>query len=134
MSYRDIFRLQDEVWQEWAQLPPTEEGIPELLLGLRNNGNKVCIATSRPSRSTPLVLKWLKRIGITYDAFYPLGPTKLKADIDCDILVDDDPQQVERMVDKGKTGLLYQQPWNEKLNIPGVIRIHSLAEVPNYIK
>ena len=129
MSSREIFRLQDEVWQEWEQLPPTEKGIPEIVRGLRNNGYKVYIATSRPSRSAPLVVKWLRKIGITYDKFHSVGPYKAKAEIDCDVLVDDAPYQVERMVDKGKTGLLYQQPWNEKSNILGAVRIRSLTEI-----
>ena len=31
MPSREIFRLQDEVWREWEQLPPTEAGIPEIV-------------------------------------------------------------------------------------------------------
>ena len=133
LSAREIFRLQDEVWQEWEELPPTEEGIPEIILQLKNNEYKVIVATCRPNRSTPLVVKWLRKTGIIYDSFYSLGPYKAKADINCDILVDDSPQQVIGIVKKGKTGLLYAQPWNEISKIPKVIRIHSLAEIPNYL-
>ena len=129
MPSREIFRLQDEVWREWEQLPPTEAGIPEIVLGLRNNGYKVYIATSRPCRSAILVVKWLKKICITYDEFHSLGPYKAKAEIDCDFLVDDSLYQIKRIIDRGKTGLLYQQPWNEKSNILGAARIRSLAEV-----
>lgn len=91
LSALEIYRLQDQVWEEWEKLPPTEEGIPEILQNLTNLGCKVIVATCRPKRSTPLVLHWLKKTGITYDSFYSLGPYRAKADIDCDILVDDAP-------------------------------------------
>jgi phosphoglycolate phosphatase-like HAD superfamily hydrolase len=69
MPAREIYRLQDEVWREWQELPTTEEGIPEILQGLRDNRCKVIIATSRPVRSASLVIKWLKKQALSTTHF-----------------------------------------------------------------
>lgn len=133
MSASEVYRLQDEVWQEWQELPTTEDGIPQLTSKLKKSGHKIVIATCRPSRSAHLVVKWLRKTGITYDSFHSLGPYRSKAELDCDVLVDDAPQQIIRMVERGKEGLLYTQPWNASLKIPKAIKIDRLAEIINYL-
>jgi 5'(3')-deoxyribonucleotidase len=134
MKPRDIYRLQDEVWQEWKKLPPTEKGIPEKLLDLKRRGFKVYIATSRPLRSALLVRNWIEHVGIIYDDFYPVGPFKPKAEIDAEFLVDDAPEQIAKFIAKGHTGFVYEQPWNRKVNIPKAVTINSLKEVISYLK
>jgi 5'(3')-deoxyribonucleotidase len=128
-----IYRIQDEVWQEWQNLPMTEEGIPELISKIKKRNYKILIATCRPSRSTNLVQKWLESTGIDYDSFYSLGPYRSKAELDCDVLVDDSPNQISRMTEKGKTGFLYSQPWNASAKIPNAIKIKRLIEIPVYL-
>jgi 5'(3')-deoxyribonucleotidase len=59
MSPYEIFKLQDEVWIEWQNLPPTEEAISRKLNVLRKSGFKVLVVTSRPLRSINSVKKWL---------------------------------------------------------------------------
>jgi 5'(3')-deoxyribonucleotidase len=134
MLPREIFRLQDEVWREWRQLPPTEEDIPEKLLILKNRGFKVYIATSRPLRSASLVRSWINHMRIPYDCFYPLGPFKVKAEIDSDFLVDDAPDQILSYIAKERTGFLYEQPWNRKVDIPKAVVIHNITELLSYLK
>lgn len=134
MAPREIFRLQDEVWQEWKQLPPTESHIAEKLLTLRNRGFKIYVATSRPIRSASFVKAWITHLGILYDGFYPLGPFKAKVEVDSEILVDDAPDQIERFVAEGRVGILYEQPWNRDMQIPKAIVIRNLTELLSYLK
>lgn len=134
MQPREIFRIQDEVWQEWKQLPPTESDIPEKLSTLRSRGFKIYIATSRPIRSASLVRNWINNLGIIHDGFYPLGLFREKVEISSDILVDDAPDQIERFIAEGRSGFLYEQPWNRGMNIPKAIVIHNFTELLENLK
>lgn len=133
MPSYEIFKLQDEVWNEWKQLPPTEDDIAERLQSLKREGFKVLIATSRPTRSAALVENWINHMGIVHDGFFALGPFKPKAEIDSDILVDDAPEQIEKFIEKGRMGFLYQQPWNIEAKIPGAHVIKRINDLRNHL-
>lgn len=127
----EIYRLQDAVWEEWQVLPTTEEGIPNLISKLRES-NHITIATCRPIRSANLVLKWLKKNEIPFDYYQCLGPYRSKSELECDVLIDDAPNQITRMINKGKRGFLYLQPWNISSNIDKVVKIRHLKELLDY--
>ena len=133
ISASEVYRLQDLVWEEWANLPATEEGIPDLMSKLKNSGCSIIIATCRPTRSARLVVKWLAKNGINYDCFQALGPYRSKAEIECDMLVDDAPQQIIRIIERGGIGFLYAQPWNAGSHIPKAITIQSLSEILDHL-
>ena len=133
MLPKDIFRLQDEIWVEWERLSPTESNLAEKLKTLRDNGFKIHVATARPQRSRTFVMNWLELMRIQYDNFHSLGPYRYKAEISCDALVDDAPEQIERFVQDGRVGFLYKQPWNCKTKIPKSIAIRNLDELIDYL-
>ena len=133
MLPKDIFRLQDEVWTEWEKLSPTESNLSEKLKTLRDSGFKIHVATARPMRSRTFVMNWLELMRIQYDGFHSLGPYRYKAEISCDALVDDAPEQIERLVQDGRVGFLYKQPWNCKTKIPKSITIWNLDELVEYL-
>jgi 5'(3')-deoxyribonucleotidase len=128
----EVFRLQDEVWMEWKKLPPLESDVTEKLRTLRDSGFKIHIATARPLRSRTFVMNWLEHMRIQYDSFHSLGPYRYKAEIVCDALVDDAPEQIEKFVEDGRVGFLYEQPWNSEAKIPKSIRIQNLEELIEY--
>jgi len=131
---RIIFRLLDQVWYEWEDLPPIESDLTEKIGILRDNDFVICIATSRPLRSIQYVKQWLDKMEICYDEFYSLGPYKLKANTTIDALVDDAPDQIRRFVHTGRIGFLYKQPWNKKAKIRKAIVIDSLDDILKYYK
>jgi len=129
---QQIFNSLDQVWSEWQNLPPTEEEIGRKVDIFRDNGFKVCIATSRPKRLTDCVLEWLNKMQIHYDSFHPLGPRQSKTQIAADSLVDDAPEEIRGFVRTGRTGFLYNQPWNAKATIQNAIRIKEINDVLGY--
>jgi 5'(3')-deoxyribonucleotidase len=133
MASYEIFKLQDEVWNEWRQLPPTEDEIPEKLQSLRKKDFKVLIATSRPIRSVACVKNWIHMMGIIHDGFFALGPFKPKAEINSEILVDDAPEQIEKFIARGRKGFLYQQPWNISAKIPQAIVIKRISDLLDHL-
>jgi 5'(3')-deoxyribonucleotidase len=134
MEAREIFRLQEQVWQEWEKLPPTDDNIPEKLLTLKERGFTIYVATSRPTRSVALVRNWIDQLGIPYDSFYSLGPYKAKVTIDSDILVDDAPEQIDRFIAEKRKGFIYDQPWNRNVDVPKAIVIHNLTELLSHLE
>ena len=128
-----IFQLQDQVWIDWKELPPTEQGLPEKLTTLRCHGFMIYIATSRPKRSVVFVEKWLNHLRFPRDGFFALGPLEDKTNIPSDALVDDAPEQVERFILSGRKGFLYSQPWNRTVNIPNAISIRSFDELMHHL-
>lgn len=133
MSPKEIFRLQDEVWAEWDKLSPMESNLAEKLKTIRDGGFKIHIATARPLRSRTFVTNWLERMRIQYDDFHSLGPYRFKAEIPCDALVDDAPEQIERFVRDGRVGFLYKQPWNSEAKIVKSITIQNLDKLIEYL-
>lgn len=129
ISANEIFRLQNEVWDEWPLLPTTEPGIPDLFAKLRQKGHSISIATCRPIRSKDSVIKWLAKNCITYDSFHSLGPYRNKVDVDFEVLVDDVPEQIALSIQKGRRGILYSQPWNLTSNIHKAERINHLSDL-----
>jgi len=134
MSPPEIFKLQDEVWTEWRDLPTTEEDLPQKLGLLKKSGFHVVIATSRPLRSINWVKKWLAWQKIPYDEFFAFGPYRSKTEIGTDALVDDAPDQIREFVRIGKTGFLYIQPWNRNVKMKKAIPVTNIGDVLRFYR
>lgn len=129
ISPHEIFKLQDEVWDEWKDLPTTEEHLSRKLTILRQNGFQVFVITSRPLRSIDLVQKWLAHNKIPYDKFYPIGTYRSKTEIEANALVDDAPEEIRDFVQLGRIGFLYVQPWNRKVKVGKAVVVESVSDV-----
>lgn len=129
---REIFRLQDQVWVEWQDLPTTEEDLSRKLGALRKNGFQIFIVTSRPRRSIDFVREWLSMNEIPFDEFHSIGPYASKTKIDTDALVDDAPEHIQQFVETGKTGFLYEQPWNRSAKIECAVTVESVSDVLSF--
>lgn len=134
MSPTEIFKLQDEVWNEWRSLPPTEENLSRKLNVFRKKGFKVIIVTSRPLRSKNSVKKWLVYRHLPYDEFHPIGPYRPKSQIKADALVDDAPDQILGFTQTGRTGFLYRQPWNRTVEVRKALLVRSIGDILKHYK
>ena len=128
-----IYRLLDQLWENWEDLPMTEDIIPEFIKELSTKDIVIFIVTCRPLRSMNYVENWLELNEIYYDEFFPLGPSKLKSVVDADYLVDDAPEHIRSYTINGKKAFIYDQPWNKKITDKNAYRITSLEEILGYL-
>ena len=57
----------------------------------------------------------------------------MKADLDYDLFIDDSPLNAEKFTLKNKKFLLYNQPWNQNIQLKNVNRISNLFDVVKLI-
>lgn len=95
------------------------------LTGLQQTGVRVMLITARSTQADPVVkhklndsaycrwqnFQWLTSNEIPYDRLF-YSSTKLSHDYD--LIVDDNPDTIGRVVGAGKEGYLFRRPWNEK--------------------
>jgi len=133
MNAKDIFRLQDEVWRDWRNLPTTEPNLTTSILAIKKLAVKVIIVTSRPMRLVTCIKDWLAGNQIDYDEFYAIGPKVSKASLHVDALVDDAPDSIQSFIATGRTGFLYSQPWNRKASIAGAIVVKDFRDIIRFL-
>ena len=134
LSPQIIFSTLDRVWENWKQLPMTENDIPEYIEQIKKKGYNIFIVTNRPLRSKKYVESWIANNGIVYDQLYFLGPYSSKVDIKVDYLVDDAPEHLEEFIKTGRIGFLYNQPWNARFTMKNSIRVNTISEVIFYLE
>lgn len=159
-SLRRIFGItdeqRDEFWRRYARYQmwvwPAQCFAAEMIHKLRNEGHEIYIVTGRsnhdlrtdgmPEGKTweEITIDWLKRNKIEYDGIgFDLGrPVPGDKGTYCaeqkiDVMIDDLPAYLETMV--GKTQIMvYDQPYNRELNLPGAVRVHSWYEIYDKIR
>lgn len=62
MSPTNIYKILDQVWENWNSLPMTEKNLPNKIRKIQSKGYDISIVTCRPKRSKPFVKNWLKKI------------------------------------------------------------------------
>jgi len=129
-----IFGLQDQVWEDWRNLPTTEPELARRISDIRRMSIEVIIVTSRPLRLASLIQKWLAQKAIHYDEFYPIGPYVTKASLRADALVDDSPEMVESFVKSNRTGFLFSQPWNRDHEPTGAIVVKNFRDILDFLE
>jgi len=134
MNAGDIFRLQDEVWREWRNLPTTEPSLTRSISAIRKLSVEVVIVTSRPMRLVACVRDWLAENQIHYDEFHTIGPKVSKASLCVDALVDDAPEMIESFIAMGRTGFLYSQPWNRRIRIAGAVVVENFQDIIRFLR
>ena len=45
------------------------------------------------------------------------------------ILINDDAEEIRSIIELGKMGIIYTQPWNKDINIEGAYRISKFREL-----
>ncbi|MGI0065141.1 MAG: hypothetical protein ACREAT_00110, partial [Nitrosotalea sp.] len=56
-----------------------------------------------------------------------------KSQLDYDVVIDDSPLNAKSMLEKGKSVILYSQPWNKSFEDPRATRIHELKNAVQVI-
>lgn len=106
-------------------------GAKETLKRLNSEGHQIIILTARFSDLIDLTKKWLKRKGIPYSQLIQLNEgEKHLAEVNLDLVVDDNLEDAIGWSQKVNNVLVYDHPWNQTLNIKGLIkRVYSWNDI-----
>ena len=127
----EFFRMLDEAWFAWKEIPPIEENIGGKIMRIRPFG-KVDIVTGRSLETVQPAKAWLKQHDVSYDKFVRTISTMAKADLVYDVFIDDSAELMSILASRAdRHGILYTQPWNRSaMSIPRVFRVDRWEQVP----
>ena len=130
----DFEGLFNQAWYDWRVLPPTEDKIAAKVELLKNIG-EVDIVTGRTPDTMEYVEKWLAMQKINCNKIVVVEPDKTKGHLDYDVFIDDSPLNAIDATERGKTALVYDQPWNRHLGQRNnLLRIRDLSQAASHIR
>ncbi|MCS7109882.1 MAG: hypothetical protein NZ956_00225 [Candidatus Caldarchaeum sp.] len=128
MTRGEFLKLIIRAWERWEQLRPLEDDLEEDTRNLMEFG-EVDILTQRPAETVEYVKKWLRLHGVAYRRFVWVPLKGSKDSFRYDVYIDDSPRLAERLANKGRLMLLYDQSWNQKApQASNIVRIVSLDD------
>jgi len=106
-------------------------GARETLERLNSEGHQIVILTARFDDLIKVTENWLKKKGIPYSQLIHLNEgKKFLSKVDLDLVVEDNLEDAIGLSKKVKNVLVYDHPWNQTLNVKGLIkRVHSWDEI-----
>ena len=106
-------------------------GARETLERLNSEGHQIVILTARFDDLIKVTENWLKKKGIPYSQLIHLNEgKKFLSKVDLDLVVEDNLEDAIGWSQKVKNVLVYDHPWNQSLNIKGLIkRVYSWNDV-----
>lgn len=146
----------DEFWYKYAKYQmwiwPAQSFAAEVIKKLREEGHEIYIVTGRNNgdfriEGVPdgksweeITIGWLERNGIEYDGIaFDLGRPEPNdkgtycAEHGIEVMIDDLPKYLETMV--GKTQIMiFNQPYNRNVDLPGAVRVYSWYDIYDKIK
>ncbi len=128
----DFYSELSKCWENWNEIPPTEKNLQQSTKLLNQNAT-VDIVTAREQYTDTFVKNWLNHFNISYDNYVSVIDGTMKADLDYDLFIDDSPLNAEKFTLKNKKFLLYNQPWNQNIQVKNVNRISNLFDVVKLI-
>ena len=128
----DFYSELSKCWENWNEIPPTEKNLQQSTKLLNQNAT-VDIVTAREQYTDTFVKNWLNHFNISYDNYVSVIDGTMKADLDYDLFIDDSPLNAEKFTLKNKKFLLYNQPWNQNIQLKNVNRISNLFDVVKLI-
>lgn len=135
ISKDDFYRILDESWENWEQIPPTEPRISDKVARVERLGD-VDIVTGRSGRTEYAAKSWVENQKIGYHHFVRVEGWRDKAILDYDVYIDDAPDLMP--VISGiplRWAILYDRPWNRSVTkMPKVVRAHKWKEIPGLLE
>lgn len=134
MSVKDFERIFNDAWADWKSIPPTEEKLSKKVDLLHKLGY-VDIVTGRSPTTMENVTKWLDMQKIRRNRIIVVESDQTKGYLDYDIFIDDSPLNVVDVAERGKTALVYDQPWNRDVSQrENLLRVRDLSEAVTRIR
>src|SRR5439155_10150095 len=135
ISKDDFYRILDESWDEWREIPPTEPEIAEKVARIEKFGD-LDIVTGRSKRTVDAARSWVDSQKIRYRRFVRVLGWRDKILLDYDVYIDDAPDLMP-LISRNPTawGVLYERPWNRSVeSMPKVLKAKSWQQVPVLLK
>ena len=107
------------------------EGAKETLERLNSQGHEIIILTARFGDLVAVTENWLQKKGIPYSRLIQSKQgEKYLAEVDLDLVVEDDLEDAIAWSKRVRNVLVYDHPWNQSLNIKGLIkRVYSWEDI-----
>jgi 5'(3')-deoxyribonucleotidase len=128
----DFYNELSICWKSWENIPPTEKNIGSTTKQLSNIGT-VDIVTARDDSTHDDVKNWLKLHNVDFNNYVGVLEGVEKSKLDYDVFIDDSPLNAKSMLEKGKSVILYSQPWNLSFEDKRATRIHELKSAISII-
>jgi len=135
ISKDDFYRILDESWDEWQEIPPTEPEIAGKVARIEKFGD-IDIVTGRSKRTVEAARSWVDSQKVRYRRFVRVLGWRDKIFLDYDVYIDDAPDLMP-LISRSPTawGVLYERPWNRSVeNMPKILKAKSWREVPSLLK
>lgn len=135
ISKNDFYRLLDESWEDWEQIPPTEPSIADKVSKIQRFGD-LDVVTGRSKVTEEAARKWIDRQKIPYNQFVRVPGWREKADLGYDVFIDDAPDLMP-LISRGllSWAILYDRPWNRNVHeMRKVVRAKSWTKIPGLLE
>ncbi len=131
----DFYRILDEVWESWEEIPPTENNIAEKVSKIERFG-QIDIVTGRSLHTVEAVKKWLKHYKVEYDHFVRVRGWRDKVYLNYDVYIDDAPELMPLISRRPLSwGILYDRPWNrDVVDMPRVLKAKNWDVIPELLQ
>ena len=135
ISKDDFYRILDESWDDWREIPPTEPGIAEKVARIEKFGD-LDIVTGRSKRTVEDARSWVDSQKVRYRRFVRVLGWRDKVLLDYDVYIDDAPDLMP-LISRSPIawGVLYERPWNRTVgDMPKVLKAKSWLQMPALLK
>ena len=135
ISRDDFYRILDESWDDWREIPPTEPDIAEKVARIEKFG-ELDIVTGRSKGTLEAARSWVDNQKVRYSRFVRVLGWRDKILLDYDVYIDDAPDLMPLISRSLKAwGVLYERPWNRSVvDMPKVLKAKSWQQVPALLK
>lgn len=135
ISREEFFRILDETWETWEDIPPTEPNIARKVAKIGRFGD-VDVVTGRSKRTVEAARNWLASQKIGFRRFVRVLGWRDKVFLNYDVYIDDAPELMP-LVSRGGLawGILYDRPWNRDVaSMARVVRAENWDKIPSLVK
>jgi 5'(3')-deoxyribonucleotidase len=135
ISKDDFYRILDESWDDWREIPPTEPDIAEKVARIEKLG-EIDIVTGRSKRTVEAARSWVDNQKVRYRRFVRVLGWRDKILLGYDVYIDDAPDLMPLISHSPRAwGVLYERPWNRSVgDMPKVLKVKSWQQVPGLLK
>jgi len=134
ISKDDFYRLLDETWIDWEQIPPTEAGIADKVRKIEKFGD-IDIVTGRSRGTEEAAKSWVENQKVGYRQFVRVAGWRDKILLNYDVYIDDAPDLMP-LVSHSPTAwaILYDRPWNRDVpRMPKVLKAERWRQIPGLL-
>ncbi len=135
ISKDDFYRILDESWDDWREIPPTEPDMAEKVARIEKLG-ELDIVTGRSKRTVEAARSWVDNQKVRYRRFVRVLGWRDKILLDYDVYIDDAPDLMPLISHSARAwGVLYERPWNRSVEaMPKVLKAKKWDQIPALLK